>query len=247
MAKNLKELNENLNFLDYNFEEFGQKNRKVTSDNFFEYLTELAKSDFNIKPSGKYYGFIHAFKDLDFKNAFDMKEIQLLIQGSSVEDLDIERLIGKIEVEPVEDTDKEKQVKKQVVDWFMEILNDVEGKDFPLNDNENDVDRIKLRKRFLSDLLLFWTGLRTISATTKLTVRVLDRGSWFLQSHTCFNGLELPINIPSKEELYIKIRESFKMAGKGLNQVGGGNRDVYNVDNIDKTLMGILGGLIFFL
>ena len=240
-------LNENLNFLDYNFEEFGQKNRKVTSDNFFEYLTEVAKSDFNIKPSGKYYGFIDAFKDFDFKNAFDMKEIQLLIQGSSVEDLDIERLIGKIEVEPVEDTDKEKQVKKQVVDWFMEILNDVEGKDFPLIDNEEGGDKIKLRKRFLSDLLLFWTGLRTISATTNLTVSVLDRGSLFLHSHTCYNTLELPINIPNKEELYIKMKESFKSAGKGLTQVGGGNRDVYNVDNIDKTLMGILGGLIFFL
>ena len=176
-----------------------------------------------------------------------MKEIQLLIQGSSVEDLDIERLIGKIEVEPVEDTDKEKQVKKQVVDWFMEILNDVEGKDFPLIDNEEGGDKIKLRKRFLSDLLLFWTGLRTISATTNLTVSVLDRGSLFLHSHTCYNTLELPINIPNKEELYIKMKESFKSAGKGLTQVGGGNRDVYNVDNIDKTLMGILGGLIFFL
>jgi len=168
-----------------------------------------------------------------------MKEIQLLISGTSIEDLDINRLINRIIYNK-----NDSEEKKKVTKWFLEILNDETGKDFPFNKNEEKHNVIKLRKIFISNLIHFWTSLRSLTPQTVLTISYSDRGV-YPESHTCFDELVLPINVSTKQQLYKNIRNAFILGGKGLQQMGG-----KNTDNLENTLMGITGllsGLVYLI
>ena len=222
-----------------NFNEFSDDNIKVTNENFIEYLHQFALSEAGVTNSAKFYGFIDTLSGFEFKNYFDLREIQLLIKGTDIKDFDVEKLIDKLSI-TMPQNDEQREIGK----LFKQLLRDKEGKKMPLGPEEKEEDRLIIRKRFLSDLILFWTGLRSIPSG-ELTVAYTDK-SIYPEAHTCFNTLDLPIRVKTVEELYTSLIDGIKNAGKGLQQMGGGNRG----QNLETGLVAVagtlLGSLLYF-
>ena len=224
-----------------NFNEFSDDNTKVTDENFIEYLYQTALSESGIKNSAKFYGFIDTLKAFEFKNYFDVRELQLLIKGTDVKDFDVEKLIEKITIKMPQN-----QEEREIGRLFKLLLRDKEGKKIPLKPEQKEEDRLLIRKRFLSDLILFWTGLRSIP-TSELNVEYTNK-SIYPESHTCFNTIELPIRVKSVEELYTSIIDGMVNAGKGLQQLGGmGQRQQQSLETGLVAVAGtLLGSLLYF-
>ena len=225
-----------------NFNEFSDNNTKVNDENFIEYLYQFALSEAGVKNSAKFYGFIDTLKSFEFKNYFDVRELQLLIKGTDVKDFDVDKLIDKISVtKPPENQDQ-----RDIIRIFKQLLRDKEGKKIPLKDDQKEEERLLIRKRFLSDLILFWTGLRSIPSG-ELHIDFTNK-SKYPESHTCFNTLELPVQIKTVEDLYSSIMDGMVNAGKGLQQLGGmAPRQQQNLETGLVAVAGtLLGSLLYF-
>jgi hypothetical protein len=112
--------------------------------------------------------------------------------------------------------------KQQVIFmWFMEILNSG-GTDLPLAYIQKEAPKFEFKTRktafveFFKKLMSFWSSLPHINFTTVYTV-VFKYAAGHPTSATCFNMINLPQNINSKDELYkMLIYSVFNVVGFDL-------------------------------
>ena len=66
----------------------------------------------------------------------------------------------------------------------------------------------KPKYEYKKNVMMFWSGSKGISTNPPYQVS-LTTNSQFPKSHTCFNQLELPISLTSKEDLFNKFMNMF--------------------------------------
>jgi hypothetical protein len=112
---------------------------------------------------------------------------------------------------------------RDLKDHFEWILKD-NGESFPyveldIKRPSTSEERKEIFLDFVTKLLAFWSGLRTIHPSATYQVTAID--NQFPKSSTCFYQLKLPIAVPSREELYRRLVVAVYNIEQGVGLAGG--------------------------
>lgn len=230
--------------LELNFENIGESPKKVTFENYDEFIHKKTKwlLDINEKegwdPStraiknvgsweDKLSGFVQGFNSIiprEIINKHNVKDIQDKINGVDLTDDIIRKWADKMKLDHNMDTSWE-QEQIDVFKWFKEIITAI-----PKTEPKK-----KSHFRFIQRLIVFITGKTSLDFTEKnkhgfrVTVD-MSRKDWLPTVHTCFNQIVLGIyaNKPILLEKLKKVAFDFP---EGTDDAGGGRRKNHKKTN----------------
>ena len=119
------------------------------------------------------------------------------------------------------------QQSTRIKNWFQEILFNY-GSDYPTEDTPEEKEKLFIE--FFKKLIKFWTGTSMVPVSAernpiRINYIVVEGTRRRLPgSHTCFNTLDIPTNIESKEDLYNRLLIAVYQGNQGIALAGGGSR-----------------------
>jgi len=202
----------------------------LTADNFRNYLQlrtvhqytqQLYPRAFNTH--SRLEAFLNGFKLYHHKfKAYDMtvSELDKFLCGDS---LTLESFMEWYSESPITYSISVLESPTPLKEWFDSILKD-NGETFPyielgMERPSTKDGRKTIFLEFISKLLAFWSGIRSLQTSIRYQVIAIDNP--VPKSSTCFYQLKLPKNLPSRDDLYRRLVMAVYGVEQGIGSAGG--------------------------
>lgn len=206
----------------------------VTTDNFRTYLK--LKGRFNLIPDPDMLRAFHkgCFITVNFfaKYHITIPRLDALLFTSAITEDHRKEIVNQLIVNLTDSIERERKglellhywgehhpEKHQAFTMFAQIIRLGESKFIAVRESIPDEDMPTFTKdyqTFMSLLLFFWTSRKRFVEGTKYTIRIINSSNKLIQSHTCFDMLDIPTSFASLHEMYVALIKSIALSGNSF-------------------------------